>query len=193
MTPKSPVIATLPPAKSTWNVVSVPSETVKSLLTTKVPPITVLPVADATVNLLVFISKSPSIPVAPVTSNVPPNVVLPVTPNVPPNAVLPPTFNAPPIPAPPTNCKAPDVVFVEFSLENILVFPQILTFLPTASPPAICTAPLKILVVQLIAVGSESVTSLNFAFCPLSSDSRMNFLAGFANLTSLLNVTGPSN
>ena len=68
-----------------------------------------------------------------------------------------------------------------------------LTFLPTENPPATCTAPLKILEAQTIAVGSESVVSLNFAFCPLSSDSRMNILAGFANLTSLLNVTGPSN
>ena len=39
-----------------------------SLETLKDPAITVLPVVDATVNLSVFISKLPSIPVAPVTS-----------------------------------------------------------------------------------------------------------------------------
>ena len=47
--------------------------------TPSVPAIAVLPVADATVNLLVLMSKSPSMPVAPVTANVEPNVVAPDT------------------------------------------------------------------------------------------------------------------
>ena len=80
VTPKSPVIATLPPAKSTWNVVFVPSETVKSLLVTKVPPITVLPVADATVNLSVAISKSPLIEPVPPTFKLPDRATAPELP-----------------------------------------------------------------------------------------------------------------
>ena len=43
----------------------------------KLPAIAVLPLAEATANLLFAISKLPSIPVAPVTSRVPCTVVLP--------------------------------------------------------------------------------------------------------------------
>jgi len=155
--PTLPVILTSSPVDKSPKVTLPSNET--SPVTSNVPAITVLPVADATVNLSVFISKSPSIPVALVTSNVPPNVVLPVTSNVvsnvvvfpftvkfPPNVLLPetpnvlPTFNAPPIPAPPTNAKAPVVVLLEAVLENILVSPHTFNFLPIATPPAICTA-----------------------------------------------------
>ena len=45
-------------------------DTLVSFVTSNVPAIAVLPLALTTVNLLVAISKSPSIPVAPVTSNV---------------------------------------------------------------------------------------------------------------------------
>ena len=51
---------------------------VLSPVTSNVPAIAVLPVELSTVNLLVLISKSPSIPVLPVTSNVPATIVLPV-------------------------------------------------------------------------------------------------------------------
>ena len=51
------------------------SDKVVAAVTPSVPAIAVLPVAAATVNLLVLMSKSPSMPVAPVTANVEPNVV----------------------------------------------------------------------------------------------------------------------
>ena len=57
--------------------------------TSKVPPTEVLPEEDSTVNLFVFTSKSPSIPVAPPTAKELLKVVAPVTPNVPPTVELP--------------------------------------------------------------------------------------------------------
>ena len=53
-------------------------DSVDTPVTPKVPATEVLPVAEATVNLLVLMSKSPSIPVAPVTAKVPATTVLPV-------------------------------------------------------------------------------------------------------------------
>ena len=99
-------------------------------VTSKVPAMPVLPVADLTVNLVVAISKSPSIPVAPVIStvllNVAPSatvnqssVVAPSTSNVPVTEPLPVTPKFPPtfaflaIPTPPSTIKAPVVVLVD--------------------------------------------------------------------------------
>ena len=62
---------------------------VEAPVTSRVPATVVLPLAEATVNLLVLMSKSPSIPVAPVTANVLLKVAAPVTPKVPATAVLP--------------------------------------------------------------------------------------------------------
>ena len=72
-------------------------EHVAAPVTPRVPAMTVLPVALATVNLLVLMSKSPSIPVAPVTSRVLESVAAPVTPRVLPQVVAPVTSRVPTI------------------------------------------------------------------------------------------------
>ena len=58
---------------------TVASVKVVAPVTPSVPAIAVLPVEAATVNLLVLISKSPSMPVAPVTSSVELSVAAPLT------------------------------------------------------------------------------------------------------------------
>ena len=95
------------------------------------------PVEDSTVNLFVFTSKSPSIPVTPLTAKELLKVVAPVTPNVPPNVEFPEALkvvNAPvdaefaPIAVPsisPAFISTVDNVDVPVAVKSVVVVPPL--------------------------------------------------------------------
>ena len=94
-----------------------------------------LPVAEATVNLLVAMSKSPSIPVAPVTSNVPPTVVLLVTANVPPIVALLVTLKPVPLPFESVRVSYISAVLLRSRAPVNVVPPVTLNVPPTVAAP----------------------------------------------------------
>ena len=94
-------------------------------VTPRVPAILVLPDEAATVNLLVFTSKSPSMPVAPETASVLASVVAPETDNVPCitellfTSRLAPAYKLPDKVEPPSTVKVPSTVLLPATSKSL--------------------------------------------------------------------------